>query len=259
MARPRLQKSDAPLVEITSTIKALNQRWVSVGKELAGVLDLSPQDIRIDADVQSTGAWAGLQGRACERVTRNRGGAAFVVPLCSLPQNLVAWLGLQEVWDVRGGTKPFIFRQLSLTVHFGYMGNLLKPQVLRLEWPGIRDWLGAGLSFQSQGAGHPHWQIDILESLAHQVRPEPRGFEIEEAVEDFETEVVAPDLGKLMQSITIENMHLASAARWWLSPCPGIPGQHMNAPPNIEALSLWLTESIRYIRQELSRCTIRNR
>jgi hypothetical protein len=107
--------------------------------QLGAILGLKPQQLRVDVETQADRIWAGLQGSACERVVRNRGGAASVVPLCSLPKNLVAWLGLQEVWDVATGQKPFIFRQIGVTIHFGYVGDLVKPQAFRLEWPGVRD------------------------------------------------------------------------------------------------------------------------
>jgi hypothetical protein len=148
-----------------------------------------------------------------------------------------------------------VFRQVSLTVHFGYLGDPIKPQALRLEWPGVRDWNGAGLSFQTPGAGHPHWQIDLLESLAGQKN---ENFTVStETVEDFGAEQLTPDLNDLLRSISIEKMHLASAARWWLPATTVAQGHHMNIPPDLVGLTRWLSQSVLYLQQELGRCVLR--
>jgi hypothetical protein len=248
--------SEAPLVELRASKGVLEQRWLSLSSQLGPMLGFSSQQLRIDAEAQSERVWAGLQGSACERVNRNRGGAARVVPLRALQNDLFAWLGLQEVWDIEVGPRPFVFRQLSLTVHFGYLGDPIKPQAFRLEWPGVRDWNGAGVSFQTPGAGHPHWQIDILESLARQ---KSEGFAVEsiETVEDFGAEDATPDLNDLLRNMSIERMHLASAARWWLLPTSAACGQHMNMPPDLAGLTRWLAESVLYMQQELGRCVLR--
>jgi hypothetical protein len=256
MAHQPSQISEAPLIELRTTKGALEQRWLSMSSQLGPMLGFSSQQLRIDAEAQAERVWVGLQGTACERVNRNRGGAARVVPLRALQKDLFAWLGLQEVWDIEVGPRPFVFRQLSLTVHFGYLGDPIKPQAFRLEWPGIRDWNGAGLSFQTSGAGHPHWQIDILESLAGRKN---EGFAVEpsETVEDFGAEQGAPDLNDLLRTISIEKMHLASAARWWLPPTSDARGHHMNMPPDLAGLTRWLAQSVLYMQQELARCVFR--
>lgn len=256
MAHQPSQISEAPLVELRATKGGLERRWLSLSSELGPILGYNLQQFRIDAEAQAERVWVGLQGSACERVNRNRGGAALVVPLLALQKDLFAWLGLQEVWDIESGPKPFVFRQLSLTVHFGYVGDPVKPQALRLEWPGVRDWNGAGLSFQTVGAGHPHWQIDILQSLA-ELKNESFAADLIETVEEFGVEQSSPDLNALLRSISIESMHLASAARWWLPSTSVGRGQHMNMPPDLTGLTRWLSQSVRYVQQELARCVFR--
>jgi hypothetical protein len=147
---------------------------------------------------------------------------------------------------------------LGLTVHIGYVGDPVKPQALRLEWPGIRDWAGAGPGFQSPGAGHPHWQVDVLESLAEQ-NTQTESFELEPSsvVEEFGAEVIAIPIDKLLLSLTFESMHLASAARWWIAATAGQSKQHINAPSDLASLTRWLTEGVFYIQQELGRCSFR--
>ncbi len=256
MAHRPSQTSETPLFELRATRGALEQRWLLISSQLSSMLGFGSGELRIDAESQAEKVWAGLQGSACERVSRNRGGAARVVPLRALQRDLHAWLGLQEVWDIGPGPRPFLFRQLSLTVHFGYRGDPIKPQAFRLEWPGIRDWSGAGLSFQTPGAAHPHWQVDILESFAGQ-KTQAFSAASDEIVEDFGAEQATPDLNDLVGSLTIERMHLASAARWWLPTTSQARGQHMNMPPDLPGLTRWLSESVLYIRQELGRCVIR--
>lgn len=259
MARRPSQTFD-PLTEVRSTKAALDHRWRSMTTMLRDMLGLSIQEILIFPDTQADRVWAGLQGNKCERTSRNRGGAANVVPLCELPKSLVAWLGFQEVWDIESGFRPYIFRQLSLTIHFGFIGDPLKPQAFRLEWPGIRDWSGAGLTFQTPGAGHPHWQFDILESLSKLKRREEAGkFEPEDPdyVEEFDAEDKLLSIDECLASLSLESIHFASAAKWWLPKEAEHVGQHMNAPPDAEALSLWVSESLRYVKQELGRCYVR--
>lgn len=191
-----------------------------------------------------------------ERIDRNRG-TASVAPLLTLPSNLSAWLGYQEVWDLESGRMPFTFRQVSITVHVGEVGDPVKPQLLRLEWPGLRNWDRSGVGFQSSGAGHPHWQIDVLESL-HELRSRAAfdpGFG--EEVETFDAELTTPTILDRIRELTIEKMHLASAAPWWLSRPAGFGMHHLNAPTDQEELLRWLTAAIAYIRQELSRCVVR--
>lgn len=258
MARAPSRTFDAPITELRTTKGALEHRWSALTEQLGVVLGLTAQQLRIDPEAQSDRVWAGLRGSACERVNRNRGGAARVAPLCHLPKNLIAWLGLQEVWDIQTGPRPFVFRQLGLTIHFGYLGDPVKPQILRLEWPGVRDWAGAGVTFQTSGAGHPHWQIDIMQSLEEQASPGTFIPFSSEIIEDFGTESTEKELNKLPRSITLEEMHLASAAPWWVPSTLGQPSQHMNMPTDLLGLTRWLTESVRYVRQELGRCVVRS-
>jgi hypothetical protein len=210
----------------------------------------------IDADYQASGVWTGLRGSDVERVDRNRGSAS-VVPLAQLPDNLSAWLGYQEVWDLESGPSPYVFRQASLTVHVGEVGDPVKPQLLRLEWPGLRDWDRSGIGFQSPGAGHPHWQLDLLESLAalrERVDFEPNG---EDDLEDFDALADTPALSDRLVRLTIERMHLASAAPWWTSQPGPYGAHHLNAPATQDELTRWFAKSVAYVGQELSRCALR--
>jgi len=255
MARASSTVSEGTPEELRVSKGALDQRWPLLSGQLGTALGFNVQQLRLEVEHQAERVWVGLQGSACEYVVRNRGGTARVVPLCPLPKALIAWLGLQE--DVKTGPRPFVFRQIGVTIHFGFLGDPIKPQVLRLEWPGVTNWTGAGVSFQSTVAGHPHWQIDILQSLSTNFEPPAYAMNVDETVEEFGLEVAATTFADLLRSVTIEDMHLASAARWWLPGSSARPKHHLNAPPDIAALSRWLIESVQYVRQELARCALR--
>lgn len=157
----------------------------------------------IEADYRTGGVWTGLRGNGVEWVERNRGSAS-VTPFVQLRDGLIAWLGYQEVWDEEKGRAPFAYRQAGLTVHVGEIRDRVKPQLIRLEWPGLRDWDGSGLGFQSPGAGHPHWQVDLFESLrtAHELLPfEP---EPTETVEDFGSAVTVQSLKQRISDLEFE-------------------------------------------------------
>jgi hypothetical protein len=197
-----------------------------------------------------------IAGKETERIERNRG-IASVAPFAPLPGELAAWLGYQEVWDQEGGRSPFVFRQASLTVHIGEAGDPVKPQLLRLEWSGLRDWNRSGVGFQSSGAGHPHWQFDLLESLRDaRDRPSFRPTFGDE-VESFDATSAAPPLSERISRLTFERMHLASSVPWWSNKPAEYGLHHLYAPADQAELSRWLSAAIVYIRQEIGRCVRR--
>ena len=221
-------------------------------------LELSRASVQLKVEPAGDHIWAGFVGAACERVSRNRGTPTLVAPLLELRRGLYAWLGFIEVWEKEAEGTHYIFSHLSLTVHFGFVGDLIKPQIFRAEWAGIRNWTGAGHGFQSSGAGHPHWQFDLNESLRSSVLTSTEEFnpEPDTKVEDFADTAGPPNILELMNYVTVERMHFASAAAWWKARSAEAAPHHMNAPSNEEGLTRWLVGCISYLRQELSRCEI---
>lgn len=258
MARSVSQATSKKPIELRATQGLLDQRWIELTRLLALTLGLSidGKALRVDVEYQAKQVWAGLQGTECERVTRNRGGSTFVAPLCDVAGGMKAWLGWQESWEVATGAKPYRFRNAGLTIYLGKPNEAVKPQILRLEWPGISNWSHGEVSFQSPGAGHPHWQFDALQTLADGASEV--GFEpsVEEIVEDFEALHAEPTTFELLQRFSINRMHFASAAPWWLPVSADGIGHHVNAPPDLPSLSRWLEQSLLYLKQELSRCVV---
>ncbi len=259
MAR-RHSRSNIPASrELSAAKSVLDTRWQQVEVLIANALKM-PRDRRqfqVSSDYQQLGVWAGLQGAQCERISRNRGGHAYVAPLHEYSNDLLAWIGWQENWEIPTGQRNFRFKNCGLSVHLGKRNEALKPQLLRLEWPGYANWSsGQQAGFQSPGAGHPHWQIDLIQSFS--AIPDPVSFEsdIDEIVEDFDAIDREPTIDELARRFSFERMHLASAAPWWLPDPVDDIGHHMNAPPDLHSLDRWLKQSILYLRQELARCVV---
>lgn len=258
--RPSRSPSSRPH-ELSAAKAVLDQRWQQAGELISRALALPSasdrRQLRVEAEYQQQGVWAGLQGGVCEPITRNRGGQTWVAPFCEIPSNLLAWLSWQETWEIPAGQRNYRFKTTGLSVYLGKRYEAVKPQLLRLEWPGYTSWKrGQPSSFQSPGAGHPHWQIDLVQSLAS--IPEGRRFEpvAGEVVEDFEQVGREQTVDELVRRFSVERMHLASAASWWLPTAVDEVGHHMNAPPDLASLDRWLGQSIVYLRQELGRCVI---
>jgi hypothetical protein len=79
----------------------------------------------------------------------------------------------------------------------------------------------------------------------------------DEAIEDFEVEAARErDVLALVRAATVERMHFASAAPWWVQHGDAAHPAHMNAPKDDAGLTRWILACITYIRQELARCEI---
>jgi hypothetical protein len=190
-----------------------------------------------------------LGGRASEVIVRNRGATHRVLPLCTLSQDVYAWIGFRERWTRNSGEQSYRFEEGGFTLHIGREGELAKPQVMRTEWSGRRS-----SSFTNQ-AGHPHWQLDVLETARTRMPAPPARFDsLEEPalLVEFRQPPPADMNTDMLLGLTIERMHLASVAPWWRQPMVPIA----IAPADVAELDRWILGCISYLRQEIQRCEI---
>lgn len=217
-------------------------------------------DARLDADWGLVPLVAGLVGQDCEYIERNRGPRSAVAPLLPLRDGLWAWLGYREEWDeerAAGKVRRFSFRSASMTIHFGMKRDRFKPQMFRAEWAGWARWAGLDYGFQGSGAGHPHWQFDVLESIPYPgaddtaaLLQEITSSDTGDAVQEFGAALNDADLRDLVATQKISRMHFASAAAWWKTPPQDI---HTHCPEGDGDLERWVQACLRYLKVELNR------
>lgn len=247
MECPSLAKAEASEPQLS--VAAFSQRCKRLAVEFGRAIGLPTGDLAFAPDINSTAALMTLGGRASEMITRNRGRSHRVVPLAALSDDVFIWTGYRETWQKQGLEKNFRFVEGGLTLHLGRQGEVTKPQILRSEWVGRRS-----RAFVDS-AGHPHWQLDVLESARANVSAAPIRFDNSAApqpVLEFDRATAAIDGSDLLMSLTVENMHLASAALWWR--LPEVKVAHL--PETVAELDRWLLGCIVYLRQEAARCKV---
>lgn len=223
------------------------RRSKELAVRLARTLNMATGEVSLAYEIASLQAALSLGGRASEIVARNRGKPHRVIPLCRIADDVFAWVGYRELWQREGGEQNFRFIEGGFTLHVGRQGELDKPQILRSEWIGRRS------GMFGNDAGHPHWQLDVLES-ARQAVVEPARFAEDSADPvEFVSDSTEESFGESMLfGLTVERMHLASAALWWRK--PRLPVAH---PPESAAdLDRWILGCLTYLRQEVRRCAI---
>jgi len=240
--------SRAEPAEPSLSASAFSQRCRTLAVRFGDTLGLATGELAFAPEISSAAAVMTLGGRASEMIARNRGKAHRVVPLCPVTCDVLAWTGYRERWQKQGAEQKFRFVEGGFTLHIGRQGELSKPQILRSEWVGRRS-----EAFIKQ-AGHPHWQLDVLESARAETPEPPARFAdpmAPRAVLDFE-EQPAPVGENLLFGLTVERMHLASAALWWR--VPSVPVAHL--PETVADLDRWILGCVAYLRQEAGRCAI---
>lgn len=256
MARKSSQPS-SEIEELTISLGSLQSRWRPLVRQLRLQLGLAESELSVALSPTPSAIYAEFAGGACEYVDRNRGGRVSVAPFTKIGHgSLQSWLGLQEKWEQRTKGR-YVFHHVSLTVHLGYAGELLKPQIFRSEWPGITNWDSSRFGFQAPGAGHPHWQFDAMTAVREKVvaqREQSLAVLREESVvTEFELAERKTDILLDVRQAALERIHFASAAPWWRQAEDGSYGVHMNAPGSAEEVARWMIQCIVYIKQELKR------
>jgi hypothetical protein len=239
----------AELVEPKLSIGAFTQRCKKLAVCFGHALGQTTGQIAFAPEFSSAAAMMTLAGRASETIARNRGRPHCVLPLCRITGDVLAWIGYRERWQKQGAEQSFRFVESGFTLHAGREGDPAKPQILRSEWIGSRS--GA---FVNQ-AGQPHWQLDVLESArAHTPEPPTRFNDLTAARPALEFDAMhVPEVREdVLFGLTIERMHLASAALWWRQ--PSVPVVH--PPETVADIDRWILGCVTYLRQEVGRCTI---
>lgn len=226
---------------------AFERRSKELAVDLARTLDMATGEVSLAYDIANLQAAMSLGGRAGEIIARNRGKPHRVIPLCRITDDVFAWVGYREHWKRENGEQNFRFIEGGFTLHVGRQGELDKPQILRSEWIGRRSGM-----FGNE-AGHPHWQLDVLESARQAVVEPARFAENPTELVEFGSASAEESFGEsLLFGLTVERMHLASAALWWRK--PSLPIAH--PPESIADLDRWILGCVTYLRQEVRRCVI---
>ena len=223
---------------------------MSLALQFGDILGLAKGAVALLPEIGSTAAIMTLGGRACEVVERNRGNKHRVIQLCPLNDDIFAWSSYRELWQKQSTEQSFRFVEGGFTLHVGRQGELAKPQILRSEWVGRRN-----TTFSNQ-AGHPHWQLDVLESARARSVEAPVRFDdpatAADVIMEFSGESSPATGDDLLFGLTIERMHLASAALWWRQ--PSVPVAHW--AETVADLDRWILGCMAYLRQEVGRCVI---
>jgi len=249
-------RSTSPINRIEPTLKA---HWRSLTADLNRALGYSIEELQVlGKQVDGEHLIAEFVGSACEWTERNFGKTSPVVSIATLDPNLHAWLGYYEEWVKRG--RSFEFRSVGLTVFAGAPFSLAKSQVFRAEWPGISDWAGGRVGFQAEGAAHPHWQFDALETWTLNRQRLERDANARLLAQSIEGEEPTPkdftaqenSAARVLEQLNIQRIHFASAARWWEKPVAG-DTVFCHAPASEQHLRSWVLGCLEYVVSELDR------
>lgn len=228
---------------------ALFRRCTQLESKFSAALEQSRGQIEVYAEVLGSEAFVYLGGRASEVIERNMGRKHRVVKLCALSDDMFIWVGFRERWAQTQKGKKLSFIEAGVTFHAGRQGELMKPQLMRSEWVGRR---GSG---RQGNAGHPHWQIDLLETIRNQVEEDfiqrENRFDATYS-EESQPNVMAVQSSRDLLDIPFERLHLASAAAWWRGPSVTIS----HAPATMQELDHWIVGSVSYTRREFLRCKL---
>jgi hypothetical protein len=170
-----------------------------------------------------------------------------VTPYLTLSRDWEAWLGYREVWCLGAGvSRHLYFSSSDLTVYVTRTQAEAFQQILRAEWSGVVKGEDEEWYFRPHDAGHPHWQIDIGETLkADKDLEAARALLQESGPREFGEAVRA--LPQSPPWYQLGRMHFASAMRPWSDEAIA------HGPKCLTALRRWVLGTIRLLRLELAR------
>ena len=210
--------------------------------EPTGVIYFDPATVNDETTIS-------LGSRSGEFIQRNAGQRHRVIQLCSLSREIFAWVGFRERWQRAERGRSLCFLDAGFTIHIGRQGDLIKPQILRSEWVGSRA------RHFHEHIGHPHWQVDIMDTARRRWSEEAPTFPASHRPSvrtTFDNGHEPQLVDQLLLTVLLEKMHLASAAPWWKKGKVTVA----NAPSNLVELDRWIVGCISYLRQEVERCEL---
>ena len=229
----------------------LEARSKIVAGEICKLLGTGLASLQFHPEYASETAVSELRGSATEATqSRNRGRVTHVAKLCEFGECGYAWISLREKWNyatTRGGRAFYCFESAGITVYAGGEGQADKAQILRAEWAGFTD-RGDGEAYQAGGAAHPHWQIDLLETL-REAGTEVGRFGEQPPLRQFSALRTIPSLTESLRIAPFERFHFASAANWWRPDSEGCGHQH--TPRDADEVLRWVLGSVNYVRDQL--------
>jgi hypothetical protein len=129
--------------------------------------------------------------------------------------------------------------------------------MFRAEWAGWAKWNRTDYSFQAADAGHPHWQLDALESLSDDDLAERAEkllsqlkAESDPEVREFSPQLPHSDVRDMVIAQKLSRIHFASAAAWWKS---APHDEHAHGPKGLVEVENWVRRSLDYVKLELKR------
>lgn len=223
----------------------LSPHWASLEQEIAKTLG-GPSP-KLAGNIIGPRLVTTFVGDSVRRAGRLLGDNLPVTPCITLSRDWEAWLGYREVWSrSTGAANRFDFSSSDLTVYVTRAQAESFQQILRAEWSGVTKGKDEEWCFRPQDAGHPHWQIDIGETLkADRDLEAARALIQESAPREFGEAVAAPPQNPPWYQLG--RMHFASAMRPWSDEAIA------HGPDGLMALRRWVLGTIRLLRLELAR------
>jgi hypothetical protein len=230
----------------SATLGQLSPHWNQLINELAIQINDAKTGVKLTA---TTGVGneiiATFRGAVVRRAGRNQGEPVPAIRFRTI-RDWETWLGYREVWVLSSSSsRRFTFSSSDLTVFFTKVGNEAFQQILRAEWSGpAKNELG--WLFRPNDAAHPHWQIDIAETLRADADFEAaRDLLRDAAPKEFdETE---PSFPRDPPWYQLGRMHLASAMRPW------IDLDIAHGPMDLRAVRAWVVNTVTLLNIELDR------
>jgi len=224
----------------------LSPHWHTLREEIKAANRKGIKDVDLTAEATATMLVASLSGKETRRANRHRGDPIPVIPFRQIGADWDAWFGYREVWKPTSQSR-FAFSSADLTIFFAPVETEAFEQVLRAEWMGPNELDTNIWSFRPENAGHPHWQIDVTETLQanadYQSAMElvrapdvPREF----GVEPEKSSPVAP-------WINLGRIHFASSMRPWLD-------SHIaHRPQDLGQIRQWVISTLSILDSEFER------